>query len=112
VVSLLASRQEASKQPGRGFRSGSALVGLAPYTVTADGQRFLLHTLAEESSPGPVTVVVNCTESLKKKLISLDRGTTRDHASGCRFPISSKVSGFAAEPTETRPSPESACSLT
>jgi len=45
------------------FRSGS-LVPVAPYTITADGQRFLLNTLVDESSGVPLTVVVNWTKEL------------------------------------------------
>jgi len=36
------------------------------YVVTADGQRFLLATIAEESFSPAITVVVNWTEALKK----------------------------------------------
>jgi Tol biopolymer transport system component len=46
------------------FRSGS-FFPYAPYTVTADGQRFLLNTLVDESGGAPLTVVVNRTAQLK-----------------------------------------------
>ena len=39
---------------------------VAPYAVTADGQRFLLNTLVDESGAAPVTVVVNWTAKLKQ----------------------------------------------
>jgi eukaryotic-like serine/threonine-protein kinase len=48
------------------FRSGNAVYFHAPYTVTADGQRFLLNTLVDESGGAPLTVVINWTEGLKK----------------------------------------------
>jgi Tol biopolymer transport system component len=47
------------------FRSGGVIV-IAPYTVTADGQRFLLNTPVDESGGAPLTVVVNWMEGLKK----------------------------------------------
>ena len=63
-------RQDASFEVGPpralfGFRSGS-LVPFPPYTVSADGQRFLLNTIVDESGGAPLTVVVNWTEGLKK----------------------------------------------
>jgi dipeptidyl aminopeptidase/acylaminoacyl peptidase len=36
------------------------------YAVSADGQRFLVNTLVEESAPSPLTVVMNWTADLKK----------------------------------------------
>ena len=48
------------------FRSGNGTVNATPYTVTADGQRFLINTLVDESGGAPLTVVVNWTEGLKK----------------------------------------------
>jgi Tol biopolymer transport system component len=47
------------------FRSGSAIPTNGPYTVTADGQRFLLNTLVDESGGTPLTVVVNWTAGSK-----------------------------------------------
>ncbi len=54
-------KQEASFEAGPPrvlfeFRSGS-VVPIAPYTVTADGQRFLLNTIVDESGGAPLTVV-------------------------------------------------------
>jgi Tol biopolymer transport system component len=48
------------------FRSGNATVTVAPYTVTADGQRFLLNTVVDESGGAPLTVVINWTAELKR----------------------------------------------
>ena len=48
------------------FRSGNAIVTAAPYTVAADGQRFLLNTLVDESGGAPLTVVINWTEGLRR----------------------------------------------
>jgi hypothetical protein len=39
--------------------------GLSPFTVTADGQRFLVNTQVEEEKSQPVTVVLNWTALLK-----------------------------------------------
>ena len=36
------------------------------YDVTADGQRFLVNTVVNESSDAPITVVLNWTAGLKK----------------------------------------------
>ncbi|HMA30127.1 MAG TPA: hypothetical protein VKS23_09700, partial [Thermoanaerobaculia bacterium] len=38
-----------------------------PYTVSADGQRFLVNTPLEEDNSSPVTVVLNWTAELKKR---------------------------------------------
>jgi hypothetical protein len=35
------------------------------YEVTADGQRFLINTLVEETNDTPISVVVNWTADLK-----------------------------------------------
>jgi hypothetical protein len=48
------------------FRSGNAAPTNAPYTVTADGKRFLLNTLVDESGGAPLTVVVNWEAGLKR----------------------------------------------
>jgi Tol biopolymer transport system component len=48
------------------FRSGNGAVTTAPYTVTADGQRFLLNALVDESGAAPLTVVVNWTAERKR----------------------------------------------
>jgi hypothetical protein len=36
------------------------------YDVSADGQRFLVNTLMEQSTPVPITLIVNWTAGLKK----------------------------------------------
>jgi len=41
------------------FRSGNGLTFLAPYSVTAAGQRFLLNTIVDESGGEPLAMVVN-----------------------------------------------------
>jgi Tol biopolymer transport system component len=48
------------------FRSGNVVPTVAPYTVTADGQRFWLNTLVDESGSAPLTVVINWTAGLKR----------------------------------------------
>jgi eukaryotic-like serine/threonine-protein kinase len=63
-------RQEASFEAGPPhalfeFRSGG-IVPVCPYTVTTDGQRFLLNTLVDESGGAPLTVVVNWQAELKR----------------------------------------------
>ena len=40
---------------------------IIPYTVSADGQRFLVNTPLEEDNSSPVTVVLNWTAELKKR---------------------------------------------
>jgi hypothetical protein len=47
------------------FRSGNAVPTTAPYTVTADGKRFLVNTIVDESGGAPLTVVVNWQAELK-----------------------------------------------
>jgi eukaryotic-like serine/threonine-protein kinase len=37
-----------------------------PYAVSADGQRFLIHTLPEQTASAPITVVLNWTAGVKK----------------------------------------------
>jgi hypothetical protein len=63
-------RQEASFEAGPPralfeFRAGS-MVPFPPYTVSTDGQRFLLNTLVDESGGAPLTVVVNWQAELKR----------------------------------------------
>ena len=41
------------------FRSGNGLTTVAPYAVTANGQRFLINTIADESGGEPLAMVVN-----------------------------------------------------
>ena len=45
---------------------GGPPTALPPYTVSHDGQRFLINIVAEDSSPVPAVVVQNWTASLKK----------------------------------------------
>jgi hypothetical protein len=47
------------------FRPGTTVPTVGCYTVTADGQRFLLNTLVDESGGAPLTVVVNWQAGLK-----------------------------------------------
>ena len=46
-------------------RVGS-ISGDSPYDVAADGRRFLVKVLVEETAPAPVTVVLNWTADLKR----------------------------------------------
>ncbi len=39
---------------------------LGPYTVIADGQRFLLHSLVDESGDAPLTVEIKWQAGLKR----------------------------------------------
>jgi serine/threonine protein kinase len=48
------------------FRAGNGLITVAPYAVSADGQRFLLNTLVDESGGAPLTIVLNWTADLKR----------------------------------------------
>jgi hypothetical protein len=48
------------------FRAGNGLITVAPYSVSADGQRFLLNKLVDESGGAPLTIVLNWTADLKK----------------------------------------------
>ena len=41
-------------------------LGDYPYDVSADGQRFLVNTLVEETASAAITLVVNWTAGLKK----------------------------------------------
>jgi len=47
------------------FRSGT-IIPAPPYTATADGQRFLLNTIVDESGGAPLTVVVNWEAGFKR----------------------------------------------
>ena len=38
-----------------------------PYAVSADGQRFLINTLLEESAPSSIALLTNWTDLLQKK---------------------------------------------
>jgi Tol biopolymer transport system component len=48
------------------LHSGNGVVTEPPYAVTADGQRFLLNTLVDESGGAPLTVVVNWQAGLNR----------------------------------------------
>ncbi|MGQ0762503.1 MAG: protein kinase domain-containing protein [Acidobacteriota bacterium] len=48
------------------FRSGNGLITVAPYSASADGKRFLLNTLVDESGGAPLTIVLNWTADLKR----------------------------------------------
>ena len=48
------------------FRAGTLLTNLAPYAVTADGQRFLINAVVDTEPSAPLTVVVNWAADLKK----------------------------------------------
>jgi hypothetical protein len=66
VVQVAADRRRASRRAVLThfeFRSGG-VVPNRPYAVTADGQRFLLNTIVDESGGAPLTVVLNWTAEL------------------------------------------------
>jgi Tol biopolymer transport system component len=48
------------------FRSGNGLTFVAPYAAAADGRRFLVNTIVDESNGAPLTLVVNWPELLKR----------------------------------------------
>ncbi len=48
------------------FRSGSNSAIIAPYTVTGDGQRFLVNAIVDAEPRAPLTVVVNWAAGAKK----------------------------------------------
>jgi hypothetical protein len=48
------------------FRAGTLSTILAPYAVTAEGQRFLINTVVETEPNAPLTVVVNWAAGVKK----------------------------------------------
>ncbi len=48
------------------FSNGSGNMTVAPYTVSADGQRFLLNARVDKSSSAPLTVVLNWMAEMKK----------------------------------------------
>jgi hypothetical protein len=48
------------------FDTGTKFSTVLPYTVSADGQRFLVITKAGEEKPKPITVVVNWAAGLKR----------------------------------------------
>lgn len=60
-----ASLQVGSAIPLFEFRAGTLLTNLAPYAVTADGQRFLINAVVETEPNAPLTVVVNWAAGLK-----------------------------------------------
>ena len=48
------------------FRSGSSSAANAPYTVTGDGQRFLVNAIVDAEPNAPLNVVVNWAAGVKK----------------------------------------------
>ena len=47
------------------FRPGGNLI-TSYYSVTADGQKFLLSTIVETEATAPLTIVINWTVNLKR----------------------------------------------
>jgi hypothetical protein len=47
------------------FRPGGTLI-TSYYSVTADGQKFLLSSIVETEATAPLTVVINWTANLKR----------------------------------------------
>ena len=47
------------------FSTSMSIAFTRPYDVTADGERFLVNTIAEETTAIPITVVVNWTAALE-----------------------------------------------
>ena len=48
------------------FRSGNGLTFVAPYAAAADGKRFLINTIVDESNGTPLTLVTNWQELLRR----------------------------------------------
>ena len=48
------------------FRSGNGLTFVAPYAAAADGKRFLINTIVDESNGAPLTLVINWQELLRR----------------------------------------------
>jgi Tol biopolymer transport system component len=48
------------------FETSRARIGVSPYDVSADGQRFLINTATEQINADPITVVVNWAPALTK----------------------------------------------
>jgi hypothetical protein len=48
------------------FRSGNGLTFVAPYAAAADGKRFLINTIVDESNGAPLTLVINWQEMLRR----------------------------------------------
>lgn len=48
------------------FSNASGSITVAPYTVSGDGQRFLVNARVDKSASAPLTVVVNWTLNLKR----------------------------------------------
>jgi hypothetical protein len=46
--------------------SGNGLITVGPFDVSADGKRFLLNMLVDESGGAPLTIVLNWTADLKR----------------------------------------------
>jgi hypothetical protein len=47
------------------FRARWKAIGLWPYDVSPDGQKFLMNTVVEQGAPAPLTITLNWTEGLK-----------------------------------------------
>jgi Tol biopolymer transport system component len=67
AVSVQADSTLRVGQPRALFEIRVSDVPVNPYTVSADGQRFLVNTPTEESNASPITVVLNWTAELKNK---------------------------------------------
>ena len=74
---LMAMAVKGSTEPGAGFEagpptplfefhSGSGLQTVAPYSASADGQRFLVNLLADESKGEPLVAIVNWAAALSR----------------------------------------------
>jgi serine/threonine protein kinase len=48
------------------FRSGNGLTFVSPFAAAADGKRFLLNTIVDESGGAPLTLVINWQELLRR----------------------------------------------
>ena len=48
------------------FRSGNGLTFVSPYAAAADGKRFLINTIVDESDGAPLTLVINWQELLRR----------------------------------------------
>ena len=66
AVAIQADSTFEAGQPQTLFEPRIFGVPIIPYTVSADGQRFLVNSPVEEVSQTPITVVINWTSGFKK----------------------------------------------
>ena len=58
--------EASAPRPLFAFRSGNGLTFVPPYAAAADGQRFLLNTIVDESGGAPLGLVINWPALLRR----------------------------------------------